>query len=60
LSLSSAQLLGIAVIALLTFSNTLGLRYGKLVQRVFTVAKTRNRQTSAAAGEGIRLRKIGS
>lgn len=40
LSLSSAQLLAIAVIAFLTFSNTLGLRYGKLVQNVFTVAKT--------------------
>jgi basic amino acid/polyamine antiporter, APA family len=40
LSLSTAQLLGITVIVLLTFSNTLGLRYGKLVQNVFTVAKT--------------------
>jgi APA family basic amino acid/polyamine antiporter len=40
LSLSTAQLLAIAVIALLTVSNTLGLRYGKLIQNVFTVAKT--------------------
>ncbi|MGB6472702.1 MAG: amino acid permease [Candidatus Sulfotelmatobacter sp.] len=40
LSLSTAQLLAIAVIALLTFGNTLGLRYGKLIQNVFTVAKT--------------------
>ncbi|HUA16845.1 MAG TPA: amino acid permease [Verrucomicrobiae bacterium] len=40
ISLSSAQVLAIAVIALLTFSNTLGLRYGKLVQNLFTVAKT--------------------
>jgi basic amino acid/polyamine antiporter, APA family len=40
LSLSTAQLLAIAVIVLLTFSNTLGLRYGKLIQNVFTVAKT--------------------
>ncbi len=40
LSLSTAQLLAIAVIAFLTFSNTLGLRYGKLIQNVFTVAKT--------------------
>jgi basic amino acid/polyamine antiporter, APA family len=40
LSLSTAQLLGIAVIVLLTLSNTLGLRYGRLVQNVFTVAKT--------------------
>ncbi|MFZ0292283.1 MAG: amino acid permease [Candidatus Sulfotelmatobacter sp.] len=39
-SLSTAQLLAIGVIALLTFCNTLGLRYGKLVQNVFTVAKT--------------------
>ena len=29
-----------AVIAFLTFSNTLGLRYSKLIQNVFTVAKT--------------------
>ena len=39
-SLSTAQLLAIAVITLLTFSNTLGLRYGKLIQNIFTVAKT--------------------
>src|SRR5216684_180687 len=35
-SLSTAQLLAIGVIALLTFTNTRGLRYGKLVQNVFT------------------------
>jgi len=40
LSLSTAQLLAIGVILLLTFSNTLGLRYGKLVQNIFTIAKT--------------------
>jgi basic amino acid/polyamine antiporter, APA family len=40
LSLSTAQLLAISVIALLTFTNTLGLRYGKLIQNIFTVAKT--------------------
>jgi basic amino acid/polyamine antiporter, APA family len=40
LSLSTAQLLAIGVIGMLTFSNTLGLRYGKLIQNVFTVAKT--------------------
>src|SRR5256885_7546200 len=40
LSLSTAQFLAIGVIALLTFGNTLGLRYGKLIQNVFTVAKT--------------------
>jgi len=39
-SLSTAQLLAIGVIALLTFSNTLGLRYGKIIQNIFTVAKT--------------------
>ncbi len=40
LSLSTAQLLAIGVIAFLTLSNTLGLRYGKFIQNVFTVAKT--------------------
>src|ERR1700759_5460154 len=39
-SLSTAQLLGLAMIALLTFMNTRGLRLGKLVQNVFTTAKT--------------------
>jgi basic amino acid/polyamine antiporter, APA family len=40
ISLSTAQLLAIALIALLTFGNSLGLSYGKLIQNVFTVAKT--------------------
>src|ERR1041385_3265476 len=40
LSLSYAQVLGLAMIALLTFMNTRGLRLGKLVQNVFTTAKT--------------------
>jgi basic amino acid/polyamine antiporter, APA family len=39
-SVSTAQLLAISVIVLLTLTNTLGLRYGKLIQNVFTVAKT--------------------
>ena len=39
-SLSTAQLIGLAMIALLTFMNTRGLRLGKLVQNVFTTAKT--------------------
>ena len=39
-SLSTAQLVGILMIALLTWMNTKGLRLGKLVQNVFTVAKT--------------------
>jgi len=40
LSLSTAQILAVGVIVFLTFSNTLGLRYGKLIQNTFTVAKT--------------------
>ena len=40
LSLSTAQLVGLAMIALLTFMNTRGLKIGKLVQNVFTTAKT--------------------
>jgi APA family basic amino acid/polyamine antiporter len=40
LSLSTAQLVGLALIALLTFMNTRGLKLGKLVQNVFTTAKT--------------------
>src|SRR6202044_2241931 len=39
-SLSSAQLLAIGVIAVLTWSNSRGLQYGKVVQNVFTVGKT--------------------
>ena len=40
LSLSTAQLVGIAMIALLTWMNTRGLKLGKLVQNTFTFAKT--------------------
>src|SRR5947207_2870083 len=40
ISLSTAQFLGLAMIALLTFINTRGLKLGKLVQNVFTTAKT--------------------
>jgi len=39
-SLSTAQVVGLAMIALLTFMNTRGLRLGKLVQNIFTTAKT--------------------
>ncbi|MGH9344006.1 MAG: APC family permease [Terriglobia bacterium] len=39
-SLSSAQLTAILVIALLTWSNSRGLEYGKYVQSAFTLAKT--------------------
>lgn len=38
-SLSTAQLVGILLIVLLTFMNTRGLKLGKLVQNVFTTAK---------------------
>jgi APA family basic amino acid/polyamine antiporter len=40
LSLSTAQLLGILMIALLTWMNTRGLKLGKFVQNTFTFAKT--------------------
>ena len=40
LSLSTAQFVGLAMIALLTFMNTRGLKLGKLVQNIFTTAKT--------------------
>src|SRR5881397_3026850 len=40
LSLSTAQLVGLALIGFLTFTNTRGLEIGKLIQNVFTTAKT--------------------
>src|SRR6266542_3680104 len=40
ISLSTAQLVGVLLIALLTFMNTRGLKLGKIVQNVFTTAKT--------------------
>jgi APA family basic amino acid/polyamine antiporter len=40
LSLSTAQLIAVVMIALLTWSNTRGIDYGRIVQNVFTVAKT--------------------
>ncbi len=39
-SLSTAQLIAIAMIVILTWTNSRGLEYGKIVQNVFTVAKT--------------------
>ncbi len=39
ISLSSGQLLAISVIALLTWSNSRGVHYAKLIQNVFTSAK---------------------
>jgi basic amino acid/polyamine antiporter, APA family len=38
-SLSTAQLVGVLVIALLTWTNSRGLEYGKIVQNIFTTAK---------------------
>jgi APA family basic amino acid/polyamine antiporter len=40
ISLSTEQLIAIVLIALLTFSNTRGLRVGKIVQNSFTFTKT--------------------
>jgi APA family basic amino acid/polyamine antiporter len=40
ISLSTAQLVGVLLIALLTWTNTRGLEYGKIIQNVFTTAKT--------------------
>jgi APA family basic amino acid/polyamine antiporter len=39
LTLSTAQLVALLVIALLTATNTLGIEYAKIVQNIFTVAK---------------------
>jgi basic amino acid/polyamine antiporter, APA family len=39
LTLSSAQLVALLVIGLLTATNTLGIEYGKIIQNTFTVAK---------------------
>ena len=40
LSLSAVQLLGVVLIAVLTWTNTRGLDWGKAIQNVFTTAKT--------------------
>jgi APA family basic amino acid/polyamine antiporter len=39
-SLSTTQFVGVLLIALLTWTNTRGLEYGRIVQNVFTTAKT--------------------
>jgi APA family basic amino acid/polyamine antiporter len=39
LSLSTAQLVGILLIVLLTWTNTRGLEYGKIIQNLFTTTK---------------------
>ena len=40
LSLSTTQLVGVLMIALLTWTNTRGLEYGRIIQNIFTTAKT--------------------
>src|ERR1700682_1956712 len=40
ISLSTTQLVGILMIALLTWTNTRGLEYGRIIQNIFTTAKT--------------------
>src|SRR5207302_10183394 len=40
ISLSVQQLVGVLMILFLTFLNTLGVRLGKLIQNIFTSAKT--------------------
>jgi APA family basic amino acid/polyamine antiporter len=49
-SLSTAQLLGILLIALLTWTNTRGLKYGKVIQNIFTTTKTGALVALIAAG----------
>ena len=49
-SLSTAQLVGALLIALLTWTNTRGLRYGKIIQNVFTTTKTGALLVLIAAG----------
>ena len=39
ISLSTTQLLAIAIIVLLTYANSRGLNYGRILQNIFTVAK---------------------
>jgi len=40
LSLSTTQLIAVLLIALLTWTNTRGLEYGRVIQNIFTTAKT--------------------
>jgi APA family basic amino acid/polyamine antiporter len=49
-SLSTAQLVALLMIALLTWSNTRGLDYGRIVQNIFTTAKTGALLALIAAG----------
>jgi APA family basic amino acid/polyamine antiporter len=50
LSLSTAQLVGMLLIVLLTWTNTRGLRYGKIIQNIFTTTKTGALVALIAAG----------
>ena len=49
-SLSTVQLLGIALVALLTWTNTRGLEWGKVIQNTFTTAKTGSLMALIAVG----------
>lgn len=49
-SLSTAQLVALVVIALLTWTNSRGLKYGKIVQNLFTSAKSVALAALIAAG----------
>jgi basic amino acid/polyamine antiporter, APA family len=49
-SLSTAQLIGIFLIAFLTWTNTRGLKYGKVIQNIFTTTKTGALVALIAAG----------
>src|SRR5207244_13147772 len=40
LSLSTTQLVGVVLIASLTWTNTRGLEYGRIIQNVFTTTKS--------------------
>src|SRR5204863_7740587 len=40
ISLSTAQLLALVIVALITLTNSRGLQYGKAIQNTFTIAKT--------------------
>jgi basic amino acid/polyamine antiporter, APA family len=53
LSLSTTQLLAIAVIALLTWINTRGVEYGRLIQNVFTTGKVGALFVLIALGLGV-------
>jgi APA family basic amino acid/polyamine antiporter len=49
-SLSTTQAVALLLIALLTWTNTRGLQYGKIIQNVFTTAKTGALVALAAVG----------